>query len=153
MSTVRSNFEKWLLPAKPLMFPTLMLSAPSSLCWQSNNFLSAPSCTASKYSIFNPFPPIINPLKLNTSNIRIHLSVRSSVWTPSRAGYPPWIQKRGGLESSGWIASSLYWKTKTIAFFVAIFASSKLIFFCWTTVNFGYFQDFSRSAGARSRSA
>ena len=37
--------------------------------------------------------------------------------TVSRSGYPPWILKRGGLESSGRIPSSLYWKTKRIAFF------------------------------------
>ena len=36
-----------------------------------------------------------------------------SLTTPSS----PWILKRGGLESSGRIPSSLYWKTKRIAFF------------------------------------
>ena len=35
------------------------------------------------------------------------------------SGYPPWNLKRAGLESSGGIVSSLYWKTKVIAFFQA----------------------------------
>ena len=45
--------------------------------------------------------------------------------TPSRSGYPSWIQKRAGLESSGRIVSSLYWITKRIAFF-----SFFTIFYC-----------------------
>ena len=38
-------------------------------------------------------------------------------FSPSRSYYPPWNLKRAGLESSGRIASSYYWKTKRIALF------------------------------------
>ena len=37
--------------------------------------------------------------------------------TVSRSGYPPWILKLAGLESSGQIVYSQYGKTKRIAFF------------------------------------
>ena len=40
---------------------------------------------------------------------------------PSRSGYPPWNLKRAGLESSGQIASSLYWKTFGFLGFLKIF--------------------------------
>ena len=43
---------------------------------------------------------------------------------PSRLGYPPWILKRGGLETSGPRLISLNGKTTTMAFFWG-----KLIFF------------------------
>ena len=38
----------------------------------------------------------------------------------SRSGYPPWIQKRAGLESSGRRLISSIGKTKGIAFFVFV---------------------------------
>ena len=59
------------------------------------------------------------------SNIR-HDDFRASVRV-SRSGYPPWILKRGGLESSGRIPSSLYWKTKRIAF-IYFFRRKKIFF-------------------------
>ena len=46
--------------------------------------------------------------------------------TPSRSGYPSWILKRGGLESSGRIVSSWYWKTKRkVFFFLSFFGKTK----------------------------
>ena len=36
---------------------------------------------------------------------------------PSHSYYPSWNMKQAGLESSGRIAFSLYWKTKIISFF------------------------------------
>ena len=78
-----------------------------------------------KTALVNPYPEMIdqkldstNPNSVIVSYIR-HKDFRSSVRPPSLSGsgYPPWILKRAGLESSGQFASSEYWKTKRIAFF------------------------------------
>ena len=50
------------------------------------------------------FSPWNGKLESNIRHEDFRLSVRVS-----RSGYPPWILKRGGLESSGRIASSKYW--------------------------------------------
>ena len=50
----------------------------------------------------------INPI-LNTRINRLWTSLPLS-----RSGYPPWILKRGGLESSGQNGSSQYWKINRI---------------------------------------
>ena len=46
------------------------------------------------------------------------LDTRISGLRPYRSDYPPWILKRGWMESSCRIPSSLYWKTKRMAFFI-----------------------------------
>ena len=43
----------------------------------------------------------------------------------SRSGYPPWILKRGGLESSGQKLISSFGKTKRIAFLYFFFGKKK----------------------------
>ena len=61
----------------------------------------------------------------------------SSVLGPSRSGDPPWILKRAGLESSGGIAYSSYWKNRRIAFlcnffcdlFIFLFLDKKKVIF------------------------
>ena len=52
------------------------------------------------------------------------ISFRSSVRTSLRLCYPPWILKRGGLESYTPTLISSIGKTKRIAFFLAFFC-------CW----------------------
>ena len=74
---------------------------------------------------------------------------------PSCSGYPPWNLKRAGLESSGRIASSSYWKTKRIVscmyFFGEIFflLQNFQIFwqkdFFWIFQHFFRFSDFSKN--------
>ena len=61
----------------------------------------------------------------------------------SRSGYPPWILKRGALESSGQRLISSIGKTKKIAFFFhqQLFFLQKKIFKRW------FFKDFSRFLG------
>ena len=54
------------------------------------------------------------------SNIR-HKDFRSSRLRPWRSDHPPWILKRGGLESSGQRLISSIGKTKIIAFFFGPF--------------------------------
>ena len=61
---------------------------------------------------------------------------------PSCSGHlPPWNLKRAGLESSGQIASSLYWKTKKIAFFFCEEKKKKdfCVFFFKGFSRFSYF--------------
>ena len=50
--------------------------------------------------------------------------------------HPPWILKRVGLESSGRIPSSLYWKTKRIAFFFFFFGKNFFLNFFLDFLNF-----------------
>ena len=64
------------------------------------------------------------------------ISVRSFVCM-SRSGYPPWILKRGGLESSGRRLISSIGKTKRIAFFY---------FFFWRKNIFSKFSDFLKKS-------
>ena len=71
------------------------------------------------------------------SNIR-HKDFRPFVRL-SRSDHPSWIRKRAGLESSGRIASSYYWKTKRKAFFFIqiFFVEKKGFFWCddrWTSL-------------------
>ena len=58
--------------------------------------------------------------------------------TPSCSGYPPWILKRVGLESTGWRLISSIGKTKRIAFFFGKkkYAQNVQIFLKW------FFKDF-----------
>ena len=63
------------------------------------------------------------------SNIRHNDFRPPSFRPPSRSRYPPWILKRGGLESSGRRLISLTSKTKRIAyFFLFLFSANKYNF-------------------------
>ena len=82
-------------------------------CQTSPSGQTSPTCRGEP-----PFLTWCQP-KIHKSNIKKEKCrpATTPTTTPSRSGYPPWILKRAGLESSGRIASSSYWKTKRIAFF------------------------------------
>ena len=66
---------------------------------------------------------------------------------PSRSGDPPWILQWAGLESSGWITSSWYWRTKRIALFFFLSAKKNIFKNFWFNEKkkkfFGFFNIFS----------
>ena len=68
-------------------------------------------------------PSFVLDERISSVLLRPSCSVSTS---PSRSGASPWIQKRGGLESTGRRLISAFGKTKRIEFFWAIFFFFKI---------------------------
>ena len=111
-----------LLKNKVSVVSNLFYSSRVEKCIRGRNVMWLTDIPASPcWSVFSQCAKLSPRAKHPILDTRISCSCCSSVLRQSRSGDPPWILKRGGLESSGWRLISSIGQTKGIVFFSAIF--------------------------------